>query len=338
MEANEALGHASRPIGALLSDTLESLDLDQEVWFQAYSRSVLPIDGYVFWIPGGKIRVHGALHHMQEILQNEDETLGSAATYFTTRQKIVEFSSAPIDTIFVAREGDFRYAFYAQAGYAQFADLWHYQGKVVAPAMTTQLLDNPASIDPQRAIVSNSLPLWLALNGYSSPYVGGFSPGVTLYPSFAVSPNLTPPYGAVHIAPEWTRTLQAFPLVKRVQIQATDSAGNPIIGSNGKPVLIPWRVHNQLMSDRVRITLYGLQNDAAMDFLDSVLEFSQNFQFFGITNSPAVADGKRTQAELQALAMQKIIEFEVSYNQARAHSVAMQLIASVQSTIMANAS
>lgn len=337
MEINEALGGASKPLGALLGDTLESLDLDQEVWFQAYTRVVLPIDGYVFWVPTGKVKVAGALHHMQEILQNEDETLGSAATFFTTRQKIVEFSSAPINTVFVAREGDFRYAFYAQQGFAQFVELWHYQGKIISPAMTTQLLDNPAMIDPTRAIVSNSLPLWLALNGYQSPYVGGFSPGITLYPSFLVPANLTPPYGAVHIPPEWTTATQAFPIVKRGGKQSTDAEGNPIISSNGKPVIIPQRIHHQLMADRVRVTLYGLQSDEALDFLDSVLEFSQNYQYFGICNAPAVTDGKRTQAELQAIAMQKIIEFDVSYIQGRVAAVARQLLTSVQVSVAAAA-
>lgn len=324
-------------IAAALGGGVRAISQHQEVLFNAYSRVVLPIDGYVFWQPTGEIKVQGALHHAQELQQNEDETLGSAATLFTTQQKVVEFSAAPINTIFVAREGDFRYAFYAQSGYMEAANLWHYQGRVIPPAMTTQLLDNPASIDPKRAIVSNSLPLWLALNGYTSPYVGGFSPGITLYPSFAVSPNLTPPYGAVHIAPEGTRSLQAVPLIKRFQTQAKDNAGNPITSSNGDPVLIPWRVHNQLMADRVRVTLYGLQNDEAMDFLDSVLEFSQNFQYFGLMNAPAVTDGKRAQAELQALAMQKIIEFEVSYNQARVKSVATQLIESAQVSILLNA-
>lgn len=332
MEISEALG--SRPAGALLGDAVATLDLSQEVKFQAYSRYVLPIDGYVFWVPTVVLCVQGSLHHLQEIQQREDETLGTATTFFTTQTRITEFSESPIDTIFVARQGGFRYAFTVQQGFYEAERFWHYQGGIIPPALATQLLDDPTRIDPSRAVVSNSLPMWLSLNSYISPYFGGFSSNVTLYPSFAVPPNLTPPYVAVHIAPEWTRAVQSVPLIQRIEGPLYSASGAQVVDSAGNPVLVPWRQHSQLMADRVRVTLYGLQNDEALDFLDAVLEYSANVGGFGIMNTPAVMDGKRTQPELQALAMQKVIEFEVSYNQARAKSVAIQTIQSVQATIL----
>ncbi len=306
-------------LAALLGAGIEQLSLDQEVTFQTYSRTVLPIDGYVFWTPTTTFTVQGALHHTMEMLQNEDETLGLAGVLFTTQQRVVEFDDCPINSIYVATLGGFRYAFSRHQGYFGPAQVWHYQGQSVYPAMASQLLDPGTTLDPSRAVVSNSLPLWLSLNGYQSPYVGGFSSNITLYPSFAVPANLPPPYGAVHIPPESTRALQSVPRIQRTVV-------------NGQT----YRFHDQLMADRVRVTLYGLQHNEAMDFFDCVLAYSMNVGGFGLMNTPAVTDGKRSQVELQALAMQKVIDFEISYQQSRSYETAMLLIQQATATFYVN--
>jgi hypothetical protein len=290
----------------------DSLDLDQEVTFNKYSRVVLPLDGYVFWAPGAPFVAKGALHYSQEVVQSEDETQGYATLTFTARDPIVEFTAAPSNTLYVATVDGFRYSFSQQQGFFQQAALWHYFGHSIPPALAAQLVDKPGSIDPDRAVVSNSLPLWLAMNNYVSPFYDGFSDaGVpfvtappTLYPSFLVEDNKVPPYGAVHIGEDDTRALQAAPLLDRN------------------------RSHSQLVSDRVRITLYGLQNDEAMDFLDTINQYSLLTDSFGIMNSPVVRDGKRKQEELKAVAMKKVIDLEISYYQTRAAAVARQLILS----------
>ena len=256
---------------------------------------------------------------MMETVQNEDETLGLATALFTTQQRVTEFAECPVNSIYVATLGDFRYAFSRQNGFFGPAEVWHYQGQSVYPAMASTLLDPGNTLDPSRAVVSNSLPLWLAMNGYQSPFVGGFSSNITLYPSFAVPANLPPPYGAVHIPPESTRALQSVPRIQRTVV-------------NGQT----YRCHDQLMADRVRITLYGLQHNEAMDFFDCVLAYSMNVGGFGLMNNPAVTDGKRTQVELQALAMQKVIDFEISYQQQRAYETAMLLIEQATVTLYVN--
>ena len=43
-------------------------------------------------------------------------------------------------------------------------------------------------------------------------------------------------------------------------------------------------------------------------------------------NMPVMGDGKRPQPELQAIAMQKVITYEISYYQTRAANVARRLI------------
>ena len=294
---------SQRPIHGAIVDGLEVLDLEQVVRFYKYSRVVLPLDGYVFWMKGAPLEVQGSLHYAQEVQQNEVETYGLGTIQFTTKEEIVEFAATPVNTIYIAQQGDFRYAFSQQNGFYRASGFYHYFGQSIPPALLSQLIDLPGQVpDPKRAVASNSLPLWLALNSYSAPYYDGFRNRVVLYPSFAVPPNLVPPYGVVHIPPEGTRPLQSVPLLTRD------------------------RSSYQLAADNVRITLYGLQSDEAVDFLNCVLQYTVDAGAFGLMNRPIVRDGKRTQSNLQALAMEKFIDFEVDYYQSRADNVARQLI------------
>jgi hypothetical protein len=270
--------------------------------FQTYTRVVLPIDRFIFWLPTVPLTVEGSLHYPQELLQNEDETYGQATVIFTTNAQIVQFEEAPINAIHVSSVGGFRFAFAQQQGFYSEAGLWHYFGHSIPPAMTTQLLDAPNAIDPSQAVVSNSLPLWLALNNYQCPYYDGFSNSIELFPSYIVAPNQVPPYGSVHIGEENTRSPQSAPR----------------LGLN--------RTHSQLCFDTVRITLYGLQNNAALDFVDCVNQYSLDTNHFGIMNIPVVTDAKRTMPEIQALAMKKVVTFDISYHQLRVAAVSRQLI------------
>lgn len=308
MQINEGKNQSSQILGAL-RDGLEVLDLDQQITFQSYTRVVLPLDGYVFWEPKVSKTFKGSLHYSQEIQQNEDETYGLGTVVFTSESKIVEFAESPINTIWVAQIDDFRYAFSMQQGFYKQANLWHYLGHSIPPALTTQFLDLAGEIDPTQAITSNSMALWIALNTYVNPYYDGFAnSGLILYPSFLTNPNIAPPYGTVHIGEEDTRPLQAIPLLDE------------------------YRNHYQLVADKAKITLYGLQNNACLDFQDFVIQYSRNTENFGIMNMPIIRDAKRTQAEMQTIAMKKVIEFEVSYYQTRVASIARQLIRKAQLT------
>ena len=96
----------------------------------------------------------------------------------------------------------------------------------------------------------------------------------------------------VHIAPEGTAALQAAPRI--------DSSGS----------------HSQLAQDKVRVTLYGVRNDQALDFMDCVLQRSADYGEFGVMNMPVVRDDKRPQVELGAIGQKKLIDFDVSYAKA----------------------
>jgi hypothetical protein len=293
---------ASQMEGAI-KDALEVLDLNQEVIFQAYTRVVLPLDGYVFWQPTVKIKRKGSLHYSQEIQQEETETVGFATVVFTSEGPVTEFAEQPINSLFVACAGGHRFAFNSQGDFYQQARLFHYFGHSVYPALSTQLLDDPRRLpDPTQAIVSNSLPLWLALAGYTPPYYDGLSNKLLLYPSFLVQPNLIPPYITVHIPPEGTRALQPL-----TWLDANSDS-------------------YQLAADRVRLTLYGLQNNHAIDFLNCVQQYSRDTENFGVMNISPILDGIRTQPELQARGMQKMIDVEISYYQTRVNEIARQMI------------
>lgn len=313
-------GNQPSPLAALLGAGLDTLDLQQSVTFQQYTRTVLPLDGYVFWLPTGvPLIIPGALHHSMEMVQNEDETLALANVVFTTQQFVAEFSDIPVNNIYVACVGGVRYAFSRHAGYFQAANVWHYQGSSIYPAMASQLLDNAASIDQSAVVVSNSLPIWIAFNGYASPYVGGFSNPVMLYPSKAVPANLPPPYGVVHIEPSQTRALQGVPQVQQATIDGVST-----------------RVMSQLKADRVHVTLYGLQDAAAEEFHGALMEYIGAQGPLGLTNMPTLQDGKREQVEIQAIAMQKFMDVDVSYNTYYAKSVALQTIKSASAQFFFN--
>lgn len=298
---------AQTQVGGALSDGTTVLDLDQEIEFQAYSRVVLPYDKFVYWQPTGTLTVKGSIHWSQDVQQSVDETAGVAHITFTTREEIEIFSSAPINTIYIAEaESGLRFAFSAQQGFYTQAGLWHYSGKSIYPSFDSQILDRPGMIDPARAVVSNSLPLWIALSAYKPFY--GFTPNVELFPSFLVDPNIAPPYGAVHI--EGLEPLQTV----------------PYIDSNSASY--------QLVCDRVRITLYGLQSDESIDFMNAVIQYSRDTENFGLMSMPAILDGKRAQPELQTIAMQKTLEMRVSYLQSRVNTVARQLITQAVPTIL----
>lgn len=302
------IGREPNQLAASLGDGLENLDLGQEVTFQAYTRVVLPIDGYVFWQPTVEECFKGSLHFSQEIQQNLDETVGLAYVTFTSRCRIDKFSDAPMEKLYVGCHEGVRFAFSQQAGFYSQASLWHYRGQSILPALASQLLDRPGALDPRRAVASNSLPIWLALKSYAAPFPSAFASKLTLYPADLVPANLTPPYGVIDV--QATRWLQPIPrLDKR-------------------------RGHTQLAADRCQLTLYGLQNDEAVDFMDAVLQYSDFTDNIGIMTPPIIADGKRPQAELQAIAMQKTLDLEVSYYQSRAADIARQLITQAIATVI----
>src|SRR5208282_3876785 len=293
-----------------------TLDLNQVVVFTKYVKVVLPLDGFVFWVkadllspsallnaavlnsftpnqgrrvitPAATINARGSLHYATSQNQEEVATFAVNRVVFTSLQEIQDFNQIGPNVLFVAEFDGIRFAFNARSNFYKQANLYHYTGNALYSTMDTQLVDSPAQMSTQ-LVVSNSLPLWLALNGYN-PGFGMFGCPVTLYPSFAVPDNLPPPYGTVHVLPESTQALSAAPLLDQTM------------------------GHTQLVRENVRITLYGLRNAEALTFQDCVNQYSLDTDNIGIMNMPTVRDDKKNQTEFVIPAIKKILDFEISY-------------------------
>jgi hypothetical protein len=290
---------------------LSVLSQYQQIPFAQYIRYVLPLDGYVFWLKTQKALIAGSLHIAARKDQREDETIAVNRVVFTTGELVQEFNSIGQNTIWVGEAGGNKFAFSQSGPFYQAAELFHYTGEAVYPALESQLVDVGAQLPTDTLIVSNSLPAWLTLISYAPVWLIAGNPGITLYPSFLVPDNLRPPYGTVHIPEDQTQPLSAF----------------PAITYGGE--------HSQLATDHVRVTLYGTTNAQALAFLDLVLQYSRDTNVIGMmTPTPIVRDAKRTQAELGVIAMKKTIDFQVSYLQGTIPGVGWQLILNALTTIL----
>lgn len=306
---------------AVLDAGLDVLDQNQTITFVLYQRLVLPADGFVFWAPAAALRpgalpglsqvnsatpnatgavtgpasvlvAQGSLHHATSLSVEEDETRATMRMVFTSKGPVNDLAAVGPDQMYLATVAGNRYAFSSRGMYYRQADLYHYSGDVVYPALATQIIDSPAQLRQLDVVASNSIPIWLQL-----------ASAFPLFPSYLVPQNQAPPYGAVHIGEDDTTPLQAD--------AAYDQAGSR------------W----QLVRDVVTVTTYGVRNDGIMDWLDEVRQYSlDNPSVMGVMNSPVPRDAKRAQPELGITAQKKVITFYLSYYQARMRTLAQQYI------------
>ncbi len=321
---------AQFPLGADAGE--QSISGAQTVVFTQYVRTVLPLDGFVFWVradllsesalngamgyntrgsaygsgllvekPAKQIIAKGSLHISNTKRQEETETYGVSRATFTSEQPLDQGFVAIDDMhIYIGQFGCVRFAFSDQQNFYVQAGLWHYVGDAIYPYMETQIIDTPGDLRTKQLIVSNSLSLWLGLNNNAPFY--GFGNTIPLYPSYLAPPNIRPPFGTVHVAPEDTLAIATV----------------PFIGHRSS--------HYQLSKDHVRIVLYGADNAGAMNFVDAVNQYSMDYNFFGLMSSPIMRDEKMFQDELSIIAQKKAIEYEVSYYQSSVRDIARQII------------
>ncbi len=318
---NETIGAKSQLASGLALAT-ETLSGNETVNFTLYVKMVLPLDGYIFWVnsnllsdsaiynamvyglgefnnrgnvtvPTKNISQKGSFHFAQETKQLEDRTAVFNEVIFTSENLVQDFDLINPNALYIANYQGMRFSFSRKDNFYKQADVYHYRGQALNSVMTTQIIDIMAEIDTDNVIVSNSLPIWLTLNRY-----------FTLYPSYLVQQNINPPYAAIDINPVNTQAIQSFPLV--------DIDSNPY----------------QLVKDVVKITMYGLRNNAALNFANYVFQYSLDTDAFGVQNMPVVQDEKLTQAEMGIIAQKKSITFEISYYQTTVNNIARKLIES----------
>ncbi|CAG9205714.1 conserved hypothetical protein [Burkholderia gladioli] len=304
-------------LAAALQTGLEQISRQQSVTFQQYTKSTLPTDGYVFWVATGTAQqFKGSLHILTDRRQDEDQTIAANKMIFTAEEEISQLNAISPGSMWVGTwqtdDATLQVAFAETGSNYQQADLWHYRGFAVYPALASQLVASAADL-PVEPIVSNSLPIWLSVAGLA---------GAPIYPSFLVPDNVQPPYVTAHIEPVETVALQSFPTYQWP-------------GAPSPPTALQPMASTQLMRDSVRLTLYGFTNQKAIQFYSALIDYSMNTDNFGFCNSPAIRDEKRTQVEIAAIAMKKTLTILASYYQGTADAIARRLIlsASITTTI-----
>jgi len=299
-----------------------TISANQTLTFVLYKRLVLPIDGYVFWVNAKSLAKKsaqydlssfdttplnaptpkgiapqtfnqlGSLHYSQEIYQEEDSTYTKQSALFTSLNQVTQFAAlAPSEMYITTLPNGTLIAFNGQSGRYTQAGLWHYNGRALYSTEFTQVIQSPQQINPQLQIVSNSLPIWLSMSSSNLP----------IYPSFLSALNIYPPY---------------------VTVDITETSA---IGQS--PFYGPSSSQSQLVSEKVKFTFYGTNNDAVLDFQTMLLNNSlPDDSAYGIQNMPVPIDDKKVQSEFQIIAQKKTMILQVNYYQARSRNIARQLI------------
>lgn len=305
---------AKPPLASDLAAGNENLSANETVTFYLHGEAILPLDGYRFWVrvyPEKKLDVKGSFHFTSDTVQEADQNFTLNRVIFTAEREVNPFNTVAPKTMWIAEYENIMFAFTARGAYYKEADLFHYVGNAVYPDMRPQVVKSAGQLQSDRVIVSNSMPLWLALNNYVPPNPGVGPPVPTaMYPAFLMPPDLGPPWAAVDIPPA-VEGIMSAPLT------------DPNTGSQA-----------QLVTETVKVTLWGLRNDEALTFIQAVLQYSLAYGTFGVMNIPVPRDERRTQSELDTLAQKKTVEFVINYNQATARSIAVQLIETVETTFL----
>ncbi len=324
---------------ALAAGTVE-LSGDQTVQFIPYCRTILPIDGWAFWLnanllspiqlaqhglkSAGPVAVPGSLHYASIGVQEEDQSIVVRKVDFTAMGPIGALAEAQPSVLWIATWnvrpigaasdiiGSFRFAVSSRSAYYEEAGISHLVGDAIYPVFEQELIDTLDGFDLTSRVVSNSLPIWLHLLSGNPPFPAFVTSNVPPFPAWLVPANQSPPYCAVEIEPRSIRSYQLAPLI--------DSVGN----------------HWDLTEEHVRFTLYGLRNAQAMDFVDYLYQCAELTDLFGMTERPVVRDEHRPQVELAVLAQKKIVEMKVSYYQRTARDVARALILTIVPSFQVN--
>jgi hypothetical protein len=304
----ESIGNQSQLANGLAAG-VNTLSQYQTITFTQYIQQIVAPDAYVFWVNTGQTTtVEGSLHYATNQQQNEDETIAVNRVILTALSQIDDFNSIAPDAIWIGTFEGIQFSFNTRGSFYQQANLYHYEGNAVYPALASQLVDSIEDL-PVGPIVSNSLPIWL-----TQTTVGTAT--VPVYPSYLVPANVVPPYVSAHVEPDLTE-VPSFPIY-----------GWPGVTEPGSPAPLHDLPSSQLAKDRVRLTLYGFTNQMAIQYLVSLIEYSLDSNNFGFGNSPAIKDQKRTQSELAVIAMKKTIDIDAWYFQSTADAIARRLILS----------
>ena len=299
----EASGAAGASRGAMLQAGIGQLSSQQQFTFTLYKQVILPADGFVFYAPASSVSPpitdkpltftqNGSLHVTQTVEQNLDSTVSRQHVIFTADEQVREFADVgPTELYFMTLPNGSLAAFAQQSMRYDTSDIWHYAGVALLPYEASQVVASPADVLTNGTIVSNSLPIWMAMSTDALP----------IYPSDLSPLNLPPPYITADI--QGTQAMTMAPLVDSLSGQS------------------------QLCRETVTFTLWGCRNNDALDFQQAILANSLPDDAAYGTMTPLVpADLKKPQADFAIIAQQKSMTVDVNYLQSRTRNIARQLI------------
>lgn len=286
-----------------------------QVVFDRYSRVVLPLDGYVFWVkdadPTTSITVPGSFHYSTDFRQEPANNYAASMCVFTALTEVNDLRDIAPGVAYISTQGNMKFAFSSRGYFYKTADLYHYRGFATFSDILTQVVDSGTDLHADEVIVSNSLPLWLAFNTFEMPYNFQTS-GVTAYPASLVPDNLEPPFASVNIPPELTTAI----------------GGSPRLTQQAEQL-----VSSQLVRDTVQVTLVGLRNADVLAYVNYVCQYSLwTKNVLGIMNQPVPRNESRTQPELRVIGQKVTVEFQVNYYMSAIYEVAQELIRHVTTT------
>lgn len=299
---DEAAAAAKTDLSTVLQSAVETISSHQQITFTLYVRQVLPLDGYVFWVRASVVNAAEL-----ERLGMNDAPLTVTLSGSLHRQAVSEQAETasqsvnhiiftPLEPIADFNVVDPQGIYLGDYDGVQFTfsrmESKYTQAGIFHYRGNAVLPTMKTQIinDPADIdtdlILSNSTPIWMRMNQYG-----------TVYPSYLSPSDLPPPYIVADVRE--TRPLQAAP---------------------------HYLTRSQHVVDKVRVTLYGLNNAKALDYMDYIVYSADDEEGYGISNSPVMVDDKLNQVEISALAKRKHIDFEINYYQQTARDIALQLI------------
>ena len=305
--ASEAAGGGAQ-LQAVLDAGLNELSKNETVTFSQYTRVALAPDASVFWVKTSTtLTALGSLHVATDRRQELDEVIGATTAIFSSEQLVSEFVAIAPGTMWIGSwtlgATELLVAFSSRGRFYEEAQIFHYAGMCVYPAMQSQLVANSGDL-PTGPIVSNSLPIWLSQTAFAP-----------CYPSFLAPENIVPPYIVAHVEPSGTEAPGGFPMLTWPGTTEPDSGASPLHD-------LP---STQLCRDEVDLILYGFTNATAIQYRQSLIDYSWT-DAFGFANNPVIRDEKRTQAEIATIAQKKSIHISAWYLQWTADAIARRLI------------
>jgi hypothetical protein len=319
---------AKTPLGSALYAGVNTISIDQTLTFDLYERKISPIDGMAYWVNASliqqskglvnsveynetlynegvkfdntaqplSIQVKGSLHFSTQMNQLEDRTTAHNHMIFTSTEFIQAFNAVEPHQQYIctypSEKGLQKFGFSERMPFYQQAGLYHYRGNSLYATISTQIIENLEDLDLATQTVSNSLPIWLSLQK-----------DIRIVPAYLVPQNLLPPIIIVYIDPSKVTALAQTTFINQISSSY------------------------QLTKDTVRISMYGLSNNQAIDFVNYINQYTlDNDSVMGLMNMPILQDQHVTQPEFNIIAKKKEVIFEVNYYQSRVQDITRQLI------------